>query len=310
MEKKNKKKIAIIIPVYNESGCIEKFIDEINILKKELDEIIELIFIDDGSNDETFKVLTNYANLDKSIKIIKLRKNYGKELALTAGLNSIGSDYHAAITMDVDLQHPPKLIKNLISEWQNGFPLVLYVRKSNDDEKSLRRFFGKLFYNFLNWFLDFQNLKFNTDYRIYDKKVINEFNALNSQDALFRVKIDSLGFQHKVLMFDAPSRSWGVAKYSVYKLLRSAAYSIFDLSVKPLKLIFIFSILFFTVNSLVFVFVSTDYFITNKFSFSSRTIILIFNLMITSINFVVLGIICIYLSSIKNLISNKKIYKI
>jgi len=301
--------IAIVSPVYNEESNIRIFINEIEKIKKVSQDSFDLIIIDDGSTDNTFEVLNQISTEKKFIKVIKFSRNYGKEIALSAGLN-YSEKYDATITLDSDLQHPPNLILNLVREWKNGNTMVIYVREKNESTNLLRSFFSELFYNFLNYFVNYENIKFNTDYRIFDKKVVKAFNENYAVDALFRSRIDEFGFQHKVLKFIAPKRVHGETKYTTYKLFRSALYSVFDLSEKPLKLIFFFSSTFFFLILSLLILVVTDYFIIGYFGISKQTLIIVFNLFITSINFIVLGLMSIYLSSIRSLISKKRNYRV
>lgn len=303
------KKICIIVPVYNEQFNIKKIISEIEKTIKKIKYKFDILFVDDGSNDNTFKILNSLSLKKKNVKVLKFNKNYGKESALAAGMN-FASNYEAAITLDSDLQHPPILITKLFKEWKKGHPMVLFIRIENKGSSKIRHLFSIMFYKFINFFLNFENLKFNTDFRIYDKKIITEFNNAPVMNGLFRVRIDSLGFDYKILEFSAPKRLHGDSNYSLYKLIKIAVLSIFDFSMKPLKIIVIFSSLFFLASSFFLFFLLVDYFFLNYLSILPRTIIASFNLFITSINFLVLGTVCIYLNSIKNLISVKKIYNI
>ena len=139
--------IAIVSPVYNEESNIRIFINEIEKIKKVSQDSFDLIIIDDGSTDNTFEVLNQISTEKKFIKVIKFSRNYGKEIALSAGLN-YSEKYDATITLDFDLQHPPNLILNLVREWKNGNTMVIYVREKNESTNLLRSFFSELFYNF------------------------------------------------------------------------------------------------------------------------------------------------------------------
>ena len=304
-----KNNIAIVSPVYNEESNIRIFISEIEKIKKVSHDSFDLIIIDDGSTDNTFQVLNQISTDKKFIKVIKFSRNYGKEIALSAGLN-YSEKYDAVVTLDFDLQHPPKLILSLVKEWKNGHSIVAYVRKKNEGSSLFREFFSILFHKFINFFVNFKNIRFNTDFRILDKKVVIAFNQNHTTDALFRVRLDSLGFDCKLLEFIAPNRILGKSNYSVYKLFRSALYSVFDLSVRPLKMVFLFSSIFFFLTLILLTLALIDYFFIKNFGITKQTLIIIFNLFITSINFVFLGLISIYLSSIKNLISKKQNYRV
>ncbi len=229
-----KKLVSIIIPVYNEGPNISWFY---NALQKQLraikDHSFEIVFVDDGSKDNSIDIIKSLARKDPHSRYIQFSRNFGKEAATSAGLCNVKGD--AAIMIDADGQHPVEMIPDFIRNWQDGFEVVIGVRSANTDEGVVKRYGSKLFYSLLNTMTEHKSVAGSTDFRLVDRKVIREFARLTEHNRMTRGLIDWLGFKRTTISFNAPARHSGQAGYSYRKLLRLALHGFISHSTKPLQ---------------------------------------------------------------------------
>ena len=233
----NQKTIAIIVPVFNEGKGLHKFWAKLTeVLTTLVAYQWEIIFIDDGSQDDSWQVITELANANPKIKGLLLSRNFGKEIALTAGIDSIQENVDAVIFIDADLQHPPELIPQLIKEWEQGFEVVITIRQSVTDYSFIKRIGSKLFYSLMAKLSDVDMTPNSTDYRLLDKKVVAALCKFTERTRMFRGLIDWMGFSKTHLNFSAPARSSGPATYSFQKLFNLAINSLTSFSLLPLRI--------------------------------------------------------------------------
>lgn len=227
------KKLSLVIPAYNESAGIELFHAShlLPVLKK-LKLNYEVIYVNDGSTDDTLTRLQAIAKKNTDIKIIALSRNFGKEIATTAGIHQAAGD--AVMILDADGQHPPELIPNFVEKWQQGAQVVIGVRGTNQKEGFVKRYGSKLFYKLFNNSSENEIIPGSTDFRLIDREVADAFILMQEKNRITRGLIDWLGFNRTYIEFDAPARIAGEAGYSVKKLLALAFNSFVSLSLKPL----------------------------------------------------------------------------
>ena len=255
------KLISIVIPAYNESAGINTFHTDILMpaVKKHLADNYEVIYVNDGSSDDTLEKLSTIATKDKRVRVVNLSRNFGKEIATTAGIHQSTGD--AVIIMDADGQHPPELMNKFIDRWQKGAQVVVGIRNSNQKEGLVKRLGSKFFYKLMNSISDSKIIPRSTDYRLIDSEVRDEFMKFSERNRITRGLIDWLGFRRENIEFDSPARLAGEASYTVSKLTKLAINSFTTLSLKPL---FIFSYIgiFITAASLIFgIFIFIEQFI-------------------------------------------------
>jgi dolichol-phosphate mannosyltransferase len=230
---KEKADLSFVIPVYNEEHVIEKFLTALFESLNDIDLSFEIIFIDDGSKDNTIQIINKFRSKYSSIKSISFTRNFGHQCALWAGIeNSSGS---AVIMMDSDLQHPPSLIPDLIREWQAGAKVVQTIRKDLNIS-FFKKMTSKLFYFFLNLI---SNLKLNpstADFRLVDREVVNKLLEFQEHDIFLRGLIPWLGFPTSYLEFNVEPRVYGKSKYSFKKMLTLATSGITSFTTFPLKI--------------------------------------------------------------------------
>ncbi|HSW92103.1 MAG TPA: glycosyltransferase family 2 protein [Candidatus Saccharimonadales bacterium] len=222
-----------MIPLYNEAEGLKHFHTKLLLpsLKKTAS-TYEIIYVNDGSTDSTLSILRDIAKSNKSVKVVNLSRNFGKEIATTAGISVASGD--ATIIMDGDGQHPPELMPLFVEKWQQGAQVVVGVRNSNQREGVIKRYGSKLFYRLFNSLSESEIIPRSTDYRLIDKVVRLEFNRFTERHRITRGLIDWLGFTHDYIEFDSPARIAGTASYKTSQLIKLALNSFVSLSLKPL----------------------------------------------------------------------------
>lgn len=226
--------LSVVIPAYNESEGIEIFHERLLLpgITKAVKDAYEIIYVNDGSTDDTLTILTSIAKKDKHVRIVSLSRNFGKEVATSAGIEFATGD--AILIMDGDGQHPPELIDDFVEKWKNGAQVVVGVRDSSQKEGVIKRWGSKLFYRLFNSVNGVQMQPGSTDYRLIDKSVQQEFIKLREHSRITRGLIDWLGFKRDYIYFNAPARLAGTASYSSTKLIGLAVNSFISLSLRPL----------------------------------------------------------------------------
>lgn len=227
--------ISIVIPAYNESEGIESFHNKLLIPSlKDTKDSYEIIYVNDGSNDDTLAKLTKLANRRKNIKVINLSRNFGKEVATTAGIFQSTGD--ATIILDADGQHPPALINDFVATWKKGAQVVIGVRNKEKYEGFIKSFGSKLFYKLFNSLSGSTIMPRSTDFRLISSEVREEFIKCTERNRITRGIIDWLGFKREYIYFNSPQRIAGHASYKTSQLVRLATNSFISLSLRPLFL--------------------------------------------------------------------------
>ena len=226
-------KLSVVIPAYNEAASLRTLHDKLLMPElKKLGVDPEIIYVDDGSNDATLKVLTDLAEHDKAVRVVALSRNFGKEVATTAGIATSTGD--VTIMLDADGQHPPALIGQFVEAWKNGAQVVIGVRGNAPDYSRTKRLGSHVYNRVFNSVLDTKATPNATDFRLIDREVREAFLELPEHNRLTRGLIDWLGFKRAYIPFDAAIRIAGAPTYSFRKLMKLASYSIVSLSLKPL----------------------------------------------------------------------------
>ena len=225
--------LSIVIPAFNESEGIEEFHSRLLLPALKGRKLsYEVIYVNDGSSDNTLTKLSSLTAGDTPVRVINLSRNFGKEIATSAGLYYAKGN--AVIVLDSDGQHPPELIAEFVRLWQKGAQVVVGVRTSNQKEGFVKKFGSKLFYRMVNAISNTKLIPRSTDYRLLDRVVVDEFLKFSERDRITRGIIDWLGFERAYIEFDAPARLAGQASYNTSQLVRLALNSFVSLSLKPL----------------------------------------------------------------------------
>ncbi|MDP2090190.1 MAG: glycosyltransferase family 2 protein [Candidatus Gracilibacteria bacterium] len=252
--------VSIIIPAFRE----EKNISLVYLaLKKILSSIsekynYEIIFVNDGSNDSTWKEILKKTKLNENVKGINLSRNFGHQQALTAGYMKASGDL--IVSMDADMQDPPILILKMIKEWEKGFEVV-YARRRNRNDKFLKKYTAILYYKILSKVSDTQIPRDVGDFRLIDKKVLKTFNKLKEKDRYIRGMFAWVGFKTTFVDFDRPERIYGETGYTWKKMIKLAMDGILNFSTFPLKLGAIIGFFIIILSSIFFLYITYDFFI-------------------------------------------------
>ena len=229
---KNKNDISIICPVFNEGKNLEQLYQRL------IDSIpnkysYEIIFINDGSTDLSNSILRKISLNDKRVCSVSFTKNYGHQIALTAGYDYAQS--RCVISLDSDLQHPPELIPKMLEEWENGYRVVLTKRTSNN-LKWFKRTSSRFFYFIFRKLSHLDIVNNSPDFRLLDAKVVNSMQKYRESSRFIRGIIADMGYKYKVLEYVEDIRSSGKTKYSFYKMLSFALKGLLSFTNMPLRL--------------------------------------------------------------------------
>jgi len=303
------KTISIIVPAYNEEKNIPLISSKLLSVFSSLLYDYEIIFINDGSKDNTQEVIDNLAKVNSNIKNIQFSRNFGKEIATTAGLNHCIGD--CAILVDADLQHPVEIIPKFIADWEKGFEVVVGIRKSSKSDSFVKKIGSKIFNKIMSEISEIEIAPNSTDFRLIDRKVINAFNKCTERTRITRGLIAWLGFKRSFIEFEANERASGQASYSTFKLVKLALSSFVSMSLFPLKIAGYLGV-FITFSSILLgIFLFVEKYILNdilNFQFSTMAIFIIIIVIVLGIILSCLGLIALYIGSISKEVSGRPIY--
>ena len=227
--------LSVISPCYNESKVIGLFYTELKQVLESLEDLgHEIIFVDDGSTDDTLAQLNQIAHKDSRVRVCSLSRNFGHEIAMTAGLDTAEGD--AVITMDVDLQHPPALIPHMINKWKDGYDIVSPVRDSTEGISWFKKATAKGFYSILNLLTETHIPAGASDFNLFSRRAYMALRAMPERHRFIRGMASWIGFNRAFLQYSATKRAAGKSKYTVMKLVALALDGIFSFSTAPLRI--------------------------------------------------------------------------
>lgn len=228
------KKITILIPAYNEEKVLP-------LLIKRLDSVVsaiptytfEFLFVNDGSRDQTFSMLTNYHATHSNVSVVNLSRNYGKEAAMLAGFDYIQGD--AVIILDADLQDPPELIPEMIRYWEEGYEDVYAKRRTRNGETFLKKWSSERYYRLLEKFSDVPIQRDTGDFRLLDRVCIDALKRMRESTRYTKGLFSWIGFKKKEILFDRDPRAAGETKWNYPKLFNLALEGITSATIIPLR---------------------------------------------------------------------------
>lgn len=291
------KKISVVIPAHNEEGNISLIYRRIKDVFAALEKYrFEIIFVNDGSRDNTQQVIEELAENCEEVKYIEFSRNFGHQPAVKAGMDA--STGNAVISMDADLQHPPEVIFDMIKKWEEGFDIVYTIRTYPKEISAFKRKTSKIYYQFLATISDV-NLKEGggSHFRLMNASVVDVVRNMNESDIFLRGLSNWVGFKQTGIRFTAAKRASGESSYNLNKMMRFAFTRITAFSVKPLYLAAYLGFIFSAISIL-------GYAIYVIHSFIAHTEISGWDSLIMTVVFfgglqlIILGIIGIYLGKI------------
>ena len=227
--------LSLVIPCYNEEDVIGETMKRLKTFCSELQDLnVELIFVDDGSRDCTRELLKRFAQNDSRIKIIGFARNFGHQIAVTAGIDAANGD--AVVLIDADLQDPPEVVHQMITKWQEGFDVVYGTRTERPGESAFKLLTARSFYRLFNKFSDVIIPIDTGDFRLMSRQVVNTLRAMPERDRFVRGMVSWVGFKQTALPYMRAERFAGESKYPLGKMLRFATDGILSFSTKPLQM--------------------------------------------------------------------------
>jgi len=226
------KKVCLVIPVFNEQSNIISLADSVDEAMGPLKYEYQLLFVDDGSTDDTAAILQELSMNKSHVSYLRLSRNFGHQAALKAGIDY--SDADAVITLDGDGQHPPALLATLLKHWEDGYEVVYTIRNNQQELPWLKRVSSALFYKILGKLSDIDLEPGCADFRLLDKKVVSELKKINEQDVFLRGMTRWMGFRQQAVRYQPAARISGYTKYSWKKMTLLALQGITSFSTRPL----------------------------------------------------------------------------
>ena len=227
--------ISVVVPMYNEEEVIMETYKRLKAVMDETGEKYELIFVNDGSRDKTRDLAAAICYKDKNVKLIDFARNFGRQVAISAGMDNSSGD--AVVVIDADLQDPPEVIPQMIAKWREGFDVVYGKRLKREGDSFFKKFTAKIFYRTLNKLTDTEIPVDTGDFRLIDRKVCDALkNNISEKNRYVRGIISWLGFKSAPVEFVREKRFAGTTKYPLKKMLKFASDAIMSFSLKPLKL--------------------------------------------------------------------------
>ena len=243
-----KKRISIVVPCYNEQESLPFFYKEIKKIEKEMEYLIfEYIFVNDGSKDDTLKILRDLAKKDKKVRYISFSRNFGKEAAMLAGLEYSTGDF--ITVMDADLQDPPSLLEDMYKGiTEEGYDCVGTRRVTRKGEPPIRSFFARMFYKLINKLSKVEMVEGARDFRLMTRQMVDSILSLKEYNRYSKGLFSFVGYKTKWLEYENVERVAGTTKWSFWKLLIYAFEGIIAFSTTPLVIAAIIGIMFFIVS--------------------------------------------------------------
>ncbi|MCB9284895.1 MAG: glycosyltransferase [Lewinellaceae bacterium] len=299
--------LSVVIPIYNEEGNIPLLYQRLTTTLEGMNIFYELIFVNDGSRDRSMQLIRELASKDARVKFIDFSRNFGHQVALSAGLDHTQGE--AVVMMDADLQDPPELLAELYQKYKEGFEVVYARRRSRQGETYFKKSATLVFYRLLARMSSIEIPLDTGDFRIIDHKVVEMLRRMPEKIKYLRGQISWIGFRQTSIEYDRPERYAGETGYSFRKLMGLALDGITGFSDVPLKIVTYFGLIV-----TAFAFVTTIYVLYSWFSQSDLvqgwSSLMITVLFIGGVQMIAIGIIGEYLSRIHSNVRNRPLYVI
>jgi len=297
--------ISIVVPLYNEEKNIRLMHDRLvsSILK--ITSNFEIIYVNDGSNDNSFLELLKLSNEDERVKYINFSRNFGHQIAVTAGLDY--SKGAAVVIIDGDLQDPPEVIPEMYSLYKEGFEVVYGQRLIRKGESFLKKITAKYFYRILKKITNI-NIPVDTgDFRLIDRKIVNDLKNMPEQNKFLRGQIAWLGYRQTSIFFERDERKFGETGYPFSKMLKFALDGITGFSDVPLQFVTKTGIFISFISFLVILYAIFSHFILER-TITGWTSLIISSMFIGGVQLISVGIIGEYISRINKNVQNRPLY--
>lgn len=302
-----KRKITFVVPCLNEADNIPALLESVRKTTDKLDNYIwEFVFVDDGSKDDTWKIIEELSRVDPKIKGVLLSRNFGKEVALTAGVESaLNTD--AVIFMDADLQHPPPIIPELVERWEKGFQIVA-THRIDIKHSPARKAGSRLFYFLLKRFSDLNIEPMATDFRLLDREVLDVLRVFKERVRFVRGLIDWMGFRKTSVPFSAPERVSGKSTFNLNNLTLLAINSFTSFSLLPLRITGWLGMFVLMISGPLFFYMILSHLILAYTKYTAQAYFVVFNTFLFGIVLAALGMIALYIGHIHTEVVQRPLY--
>ncbi len=292
------KKISVIAPCYNEEQVIQTtYLRLKSVFTENGFQDYEFVFINDGSKDRTLQILSDIAYTDTKVKVINLSRNFGHQPAVTAGLHYCTGD--VAIIIDSDLQDPPELIPDILATYLREECNVVYcVRQTRDGETGFKKITAKWYYRLLNYLSEVSLPKDTGDFRLIDRKVIEEFKKLREKNKYIRGLITWVGFKQVPFYYNREARFAGETKYPLFKMLSFAMNGLLYFTKKPLTLATLFGVICSLIGLLLAIFIVAGHFMHPEEIISGWTSTMVIIIFFGGVQLLSVGLLGKYIGSI------------
>ena len=295
--------LSVIIPAYNEELSVERAYYTISEILEKAQIDNEIIFIDDGSTDTTYKKIENLADKEKNIYGLHFSRNFGKEAAISAGLASAKGD--AVVVIDCDLQHPPEKIVEMYHLWQEGYEIVEGIKKTRGKESKMHGFAARKFYSVISSVVGF-DMSNASDFKLLDRKVVDILNRIPERKGFFRAISFWVGFNKTTVEFEVNERLEGESKWSAIGLLKYAISNISAYSTAPMQIVTVLGVMMLIITAIFSVWALIDK--IRGIALEGMTTVIIILIFIGSIMMISLGIIGYYVARIYDEVKGRPKY--
>lgn len=296
---------SIVVPVFNEAPVMDELCKRLLKVMDNLKEPFEVIFVDDGSSDDTFRKAAEWAGKRKEVKALRFSRNFGHQIAITAGMDSAAGE--AVIVMDGDLQHPPELIPEMIAAWKGGYNVVNTIRQETAGIPLKKKLFSKAFYKVINLDSEVLIQPDAADFRLMDRASCDAFKALREQDRFVRGLTSWIGFKQTNIPYRAEARHSGQSKYSFSKMLKFAINGITSFTTLPLKAVGFFGLI---VAAASFVYAAYALYVRLVLNIAVEgwTSLLVGVLFLGGVQLISIGVLGAYIARIFRQVKNRPLY--
>lgn len=300
------KMISVVVPAFNEETVLDEFYRRCTGVFANTAYGYELIFVDDGSTDGTLARLKEYSTLDQNVKILSFSRNFGHQIAITAGMDHAAGD--AIVIIDADLQDPPELIPEMINEWEQGYEVVYAKRKKREGESLFKRLTAYTFYRVINA-MTATDIPVDTgDFRLIDRAVADSLKTLREKNRFVRGLVSWVGFKQTAVEFERQERFSGETKYPLTKMIRMALNGIFSFSDKPLKIASVMGIVSSVVGFLMILWGFYSKFFMAETTIKGWTSVFVAVLFLGGVQLLTIGIIGEYIGRLYDEVKNRPLY--
>ena len=294
--------LSVIIPAYNEEKCVKHAYAEIHNLLTENNIECEFIFVDDGSQDQTYKMITELSSEKENVTGLHFSRNFGKESAISAGLAAVNGD--CAVVIDCDLQHPPEKIIEMYRRWEQGFEIVEGIKRERGQEKKMHNIGAKIFYSVISRMAGF-DMANSSDFKLLDRKVVDVLNKMPER-GFFRAISYWVGYNKTTVEYDVRGRIDGESKWSTRGLVKYAVSNISSYSTAPMQIVTALGCVMLVISVIFGVWALIDKIVGR--ALEGMTTVIIITIFIGSIIMISLGVMGYYIARIYEEIKGRPKY--